>query len=90
MITRTLRLIIRGQVQGVGFRYFVLRQAVELELKGWVRNLPDSSLEIEINGEETNMELFILRCMEGPPMARVSEVHRQELPAGSYTGFRIR
>ncbi|PKP17333.1 MAG: acylphosphatase [Bacteroidetes bacterium HGW-Bacteroidetes-22] len=64
-------LIITGRVQGVGFRYGAYHQAISMGLNGYVRNLRDGSVEIEIEGEETSVERFILWGKTGPPHARV-------------------
>jgi len=69
-----LRVVIRGRVQGVGFRYFALSQARSLSLKGWVRNRPDGSVELEAEGEQGDLERLIERLRRDPTGARVDAV----------------
>lgn len=68
-----VHLVIQGRVQGVGYRYFVLRRAQELELNGWVRNRADGSVEVEAEGARVSLERFRARLLEGPPSARVDD-----------------
>jgi acylphosphatase len=70
----TRRYIVRGRVQGVGFRWFVEKEASEIGVVGWVRNNNDGSVEVLATG--TNEQLSALhRCLrEGPRASRVDEV----------------
>ncbi len=90
--TARLRAIVRGRVQGVGFRYFVERNARELGLTGWVRNLPDgSSVEVEAEGERAKLEELLARLHQGPRMAAVDKVEsRWDRARGEYQGFGLR
>jgi acylphosphatase len=65
---------VTGKVQGVGYRYFVERAAQELGLKGFVRNEPDGSVYIEVEGEKLILEAFVERCFEGPTASAVTAV----------------
>ena len=80
----SLRVRIDGTVQGVGFRAFALRQAVALELTGWVRNRRDGTLEALVAGPTKRVESFIGACMKGPPGARVQNIDLETdaLPSG--------
>jgi acylphosphatase len=82
--------IVTGYVQGVGFRWFVMRRARSLGLTGWVRNLPDGSVEAWAEGDEealTNLE-SLLRL--GPSSSTVKFVETREARAtGSFIGFDI-
>ena len=69
-----VHLLIHGRVQGVGYRYFVLRRAQELNLTGWVRNLADGSVETEADGDRAGLERFRDRLTKGPAAARVDRV----------------
>ena len=70
-----VRLIVTGRVQGVGFRWHVLREAQALDLTGAVWNRPDGSVEIQAEGERSRLEEFIEAVRPGPPSAEVSRVH---------------
>ncbi len=69
-----VRLVIRGRVQGVGFRRFVFKQAQQLGLGGWVRNNPDGSVETEAWGENSLIQQFVAEMHKGPFFSRVDEV----------------
>lgn len=79
-----------GKVQGVGFRYYTHKKAVELNLTGFVQNRPDGSVYIEAEGREEKLDEFILWCHEGPGWARVTNVQIQRTPAWGYDDFEIR
>lgn len=89
----TLRLVatVRGQVQGVGYRWFVERVAGSLHLDGWVANLADGSVEIVAEGSEDAIDELTLALWEGPPGSSVSDVAVHHEPArGNLVGFSIR
>jgi acylphosphatase len=83
---------ITGRVQGVGFRYFTRKNAADLNVKGWVKNMTDGSVETVIAGEPANVEEMKKRLFEGPRSARVENV--EELPQDGTTetfhDFRVR
>jgi acylphosphatase len=68
------RLEISGQVQGVGFRYFVTHSARQQGLRGWVRNRRDGSVETLLIGEEAAVTAVTEQCRRGPPHARVDRL----------------
>ena len=70
--------VIRGRVQGVGFRAFVEDVAAEHDLEGWVRNRRDGSVEALFKGREEAVEAVIEQCRTGPPAARVEAVDVDE------------
>lgn len=74
------RWIIRGLVQGVGFRWFVMREAERLKLGGFVRNLADGSVEVVSQGPDTALEQLESRLRRGPSHARVDDVQRLQVP----------
>jgi len=74
------RWIIRGRVQGVGFRWFVMREAERLALGGYARNLPDGSVEVVSEGPETALETLEAHLRRGPSHARVDDVERLQVP----------
>ena len=67
-------IIVTGMVQGVGFRYFVYRQATQLGLKGFCRNLYDGDVEIKVEGDRSLVEDLIQQVKVGPRSARVIDV----------------
>jgi acylphosphatase len=82
---------VRGQVQGVGFRWFVVRQAHQLGLVGWVANAPDGSVVLEAEGGGSAVQRLLELVRTGPPGAAVEGVSRLELRAiGSETKFSVR
>jgi len=87
----TIRFVVRGRVQGVGFRWFVLRVARTEGLAGWVRNLPDGSVELLATGETGALARLRAALRLGPPASRVEAVEELELPdATTGDGFEIR
>lgn len=70
----SLHLIIKGKVQGVNFRMATVAQAKHIGLTGWVRNLPDGSVETVAMGDEKNLQAFKIWCQRGPARAQVTEV----------------
>lgn len=80
-----------GYVQGVNFRYFVLRLAGSLDLKGYVRNLPDGSVEVVAEGDRERLERLVEQLKVGPRGARVRDVKtRWSDCSGEFTEFEIR
>jgi acylphosphatase len=66
--------IVRGRVQGVGYRNFVEQAARRLALEGWVRNRRDGSVEALFAGSNDQVEQMIAECRDGPPAARVEGI----------------
>lgn len=84
------RFIVKGDVQGVGFRYFTLRAARSLGIVGRVRNLPDGSVEAIAEGPAGAIDNFMRELARGPSHSHVSSVDETELPAtGSYKDFDV-
>ena len=82
---------VRGRVQGVGFRYFVLARARELRLGGWVANAPDGSVRLVAEGPEASVDALVSALAGGPPGAVVDGVDAVRMPGtGSFDGFSIR
>lgn len=81
-----LRLRIHGVVQGVGFRWSLHREAVRLELAGWVRNRRDGTVEAVVCGPAPAVEALVAWARRGPPSARVD--HLDVAPfEGEFTDF---
>ena len=84
------RFLVRGRVQGVGFRWFVEREAHILGIAGWVRNNSDSSVEILSMGTRDQLSTLRGRLQQGPRAARVDNVEESEAkPVSGLTNFRI-
>jgi len=75
-----LRYVVSGMVQGVGFRWFVLREAHRLELRGWVTNLEDGSVEVVAEGPETRLGELEAALKRGPRVAQVRDVAKSPVP----------
>lgn len=71
------QVVIRGRVQGVGFRAFVLSQAGARGLQGWVRNLDDGSVEALFSGSGPAIEAMIAVCRQGPSGAAVEVIEER-------------
>ena len=83
--------IVSGRVQGVWFRAFTREQAIAAGLTGWVRNLPDGSVEALFEGEEEIIKRAIEKCRQGPPSAQVNEVDLEWCEASNaFPAFEIR
>ena len=65
---------VRGRVQGVGFRYFVLREAMDLDLEGWVANTRDGSVRCVAEGPRDRLDVLLELLRAGPPAAIVDHV----------------
>lgn len=84
------RIVVVGRVQGVGFRYFISKRAVELGVLGYVRNLPNGRVEIEAEGDDVAVETLVDYCRVGPPRAIVDRVEAHSQPIVGYTQFGLR
>jgi acylphosphatase len=76
-----LQVVIRGRVQGVGYRAWAEVAALELGIQGWVRNSRDGSVEAVLAGSEEAVLTMIELCRDGPPGARVAAVDQREAGA---------
>jgi acylphosphatase len=86
-----VHIIVQGMVQGVGFRYFVWRQATKLSLSGFVRNLYDGDVEIEAYGDRSLLEVLIKELKVGPRSAYVKDLRIEWKEFQErYMGFEVR
>ncbi len=92
-----IRIIVSGLVQGKGFRYFVLDNARELGVTGWVRNLPagrqgteDNKVEALLQGDNESIKKLIELCRKGPAMAKVSGIEEFSSAEPKYQNFVVR
>ena len=79
--TLARRYLVRGRVQGVGFRWFVEREAHILQVAGWVRNNPDGTVEVLAQGSREQLAGLRSRLLEGPRAARVDDVEVSDAEA---------
>jgi len=86
---KTVRLIIKGKVQGVFYRATAKDVADLTGVKGWVRNLPDNNVEITATAPEEILQKFINWCKQGPPKAAVEDVIVEELDLQEFNGFKV-
>ena len=84
------RYLVSGRVQGVGYRYYVLREAERLGVAGFARNLPDGRVEVVAEGSEEVLGELETRLRSGPSFAAVEGVDRAPIPARGDPGFHIR
>jgi acylphosphatase len=86
----SLHAVVHGDVQGVGFRYFVQRRAEEMGLAGWVRNRPDGSVEVLAEGSRAALARMLELLAKGPGMADVDRVDVEWGEARGLKGFAVR
>ena len=85
-----LHVVFAGTVQGVGFRYFVKKKADQMGVKGFVRNLPDGTVEVMAEGEKEVLEKFLEEIENGPPLAEVTHMaYEFSNKEGGFTSFEI-
>lgn len=76
---KAVRWVLSGEVQGVGFRYFARQVAETIGVLGWVRNLPDGTVEVQAAGDDDQLAAFKAQLHQGPRAARVEEIEEDEL-----------
>ena len=84
----TRRYVITGRVQGVGFRWFVEREAVQTGITGWVRNREDGSVEVMATGTPEEQRTLRSKLRQGPRAARVDMVQESSAPYLEAQSFR--
>lgn len=86
----TMHAVVKGKVQGVWFRAWTSDLAAEMKLSGWVRNMSDGNVELEASGSRDELDEFLERLHDGPPLARVTEVETQYRESDAHQGaFRV-
>lgn len=84
-------IIVHGEVQGVGFRFFSQMQAMNHNVHGWVRNKPDGTVEIEAEGHPEAMDRFLTAIKEGSGFSQVAHVETVEIgEPKQYKSFQIK
>lgn len=91
MTNKRIHALADGVVQGVGYRYFVIRSAGSLGLSGWTKNLPDGRVEVVAEGDQEDLKRLINDLQRGPYSARVEdlEVEWEEF-TGNHHSFTVR
>ena len=84
------RVVVRGHVQGVFFRAWTRDQAKKHDVKGWIRNCPDGSVEGHLEGEEAAVRWLIDLIYDGPGGARVDRVEARDSEVEGFAGFEVR
>jgi acylphosphatase len=87
---KSVRLTITGRVQGVGYRNWAERTAAGLDLRGWVRNRSDGSVELQASGEDKAISALIEACRRGPRAAIVADFSVDDAEDDGSTGFNAR
>ena len=75
----SLRVIVQGIVQGVGYRYFAYHEALSRNLKGYVKNLSDGTVEVIVQGEQNLVESYLEALKRGPRSAYVRKIEVKEM-----------
>ena len=83
------RWVVRGSVQGVGFRMFVQRKAASLGISGWVRNLDDGNVEVYAAGTASQLDDLASALHQGPRLAEVRSVDEREESVQRLSGFAV-
>ncbi len=87
---RHINIRINGRVQGVAFRYSARSMALQIGLRGFVKNMPDGDVYIEAEGNPVQTDEFLSWCREGPSRAHVKSVFVTEGPWRGFQDFEIR
>lgn len=86
---RIVKIIVKGRVQGVGYRYATLRRAGQLRVKGTVRNLLNGDVEIIVQAADTDIGKMHFWAQQGPPFAQVDDVSLEDIEHSGFADFRI-
>ena len=89
MVDLAAHIIVHGKVHGVYFRASTHTKALELSLKGWVRNLSNGTVEIHAEGSQDSLNELIKWCQTGPPLANVSRYDLDWINPKGISQFRI-
>lgn len=91
-MSETLRVIVEGRVQGVGYREFVRRAAARNQITGWVRNRADGAVEALISGDAEKLAALLLEMRAGPPLSAVIDLRTEPVDAAeaeTLVAFRV-
>jgi acylphosphatase len=90
MHEKSVRVAISGRVQGVGYRAWVEQRAIDLDLKGWVRNRADGSVEAVLAGPADVVETMIELCRKGPRLSAVTRIETSAVAHEDWPDFSVR
>ena len=82
--------LVKGRVQGVGFRYSAAREALRLGICGWVRNNYSGDVEVWAEGQPEKLELFLKWLCRGPQLSRVDSIDKDDTEPRGYNGFDVK
>ena len=82
-----VRILVSGRVQGVAYRAWAVQEARRRGLSGWVRNRRDGTVEAVLQGPEHEVEMMIVACRRGPPLAHVADIAREAFAEAVAPGF---
>lgn len=85
-----IEIVVKGRVQGVGYRRFVQNAALKYDIHGYVENEMDGSVHISAEGLPENLDLFAAKCHKGPLWARVIELNIKKVEPMNRTSFSVR
>lgn len=85
-----LNIKVSGRVQGVFFRHNSASKAIEFGISGFVRNEPDESVYLEVEGKKEDLDGFVAWCRNGPPFSKVEKVEVVEGPLQNFTEFIVK
>lgn len=85
-----IQITVFGRVHGVGYRYSALHKARDFSITGFVKNQYDGTVFIEAEGEEANLDQFILWCQQGPSFARVERISKTTGTLKGYSSFSVK
>jgi acylphosphatase len=86
---QTRRYVVGGRVQGVGFRWFVEREAAQIGITGWVRNCQNGDVEVMATGNREQLRSLREKLQQGPRASRVDQVSESDAPFLEAQSFRI-
>ena len=89
-ISAAFHALVRGRVQGVGYRYSAAREALRLRINGWVRNTDDGDVEIWAEGKRESLDLFLSWLRRGPQFSRVDSVEKKNSEPRGYADFTVK
>ncbi len=90
MSLKRVELLISGAVQGVGFRYHTYQKARQLQVVGWVRNLPDGRVQVLAEGESDIIDQLISELKSGPSFSQVQNIEIEwSEPTGQHSSFEV-